>query len=169
MARQFRSNTRMVKAWDGMAGQANAITASSTFLASGLLNFAEPFTILRMLGEYTIGPTSAPAALDNADVTIGIGVVSTDAATLGATALPDPADEPEFPWLYWASHDFFFAGTGAQPAIEVAGLRRSFDIKSMRKVKPRESLIVVGQYTDRVGAPPLQINVQQTRVLLAVH
>ncbi len=98
---------RQRKSWHHLTGGFILLTANSTNLGSF---FApnEPATFLRLLGEYVIGPTSAPVVGDKAIVTVGIGVVSVDAATLGASAMPDPEDEPDYPWLYWASHGIHF-------------------------------------------------------------
>jgi len=122
-----------------------------------------------MLGEYSIFPTAAPAAGDEMEFCIGIGVVSSDAATVGASAMPDPCDEPEYPWLYWASHPFGFNGTAVETALASGSVRKHFDIKSMRKIKPSESLVVIGQYADigSAGEPPMTIVVGGLRVLLA--
>ena len=120
-----------------------------------------------MLGEYIVGPQVAPVAADAASIGVGIGVVSSDAVSAGASALPDPNGEADYPWLYWAQHDFFFGSTATDPASLASSLRRPFDIKSMRKLKPRESLVAVIQYSDISGAPPLHVEFTQTRVLVA--
>ncbi len=157
---------RMPKHWHPIAGGSQGFTVNATALIGTLGTFATPFTVIRMLGEYIIGPDAAPAAADSCRVGVGIGVVSTDAATLGATAMPDPSGEPDFPWLYWAEHAFFFVGTSLEDQA-VAQLRHSFDVRSMRKVKPRESLVMVVEYVDVNGAPPMQVETAATRVLVA--
>ncbi len=116
-----------------------------------------------------ITPTSAPAQLDEARVTVGIGQFSTDAVALGATAMPDPDDEPGFPWLYQMSHPFFYNSTSVVDAQAGLSVRRTIDIRSMRKIKPRESIGWVTQYVDVTGAPPLQIVVGKMRVLVGLH
>ena len=157
---------RMAKEWNGTLVSLAAFTVNATSLG-GLLAFAIPGTILRMIGEYVIQPTAAPTNLDLAFVAIGIGIVSTDAATLGATAMPDPSDEPEFPWLYWQEHALRYNGVDPEAANAGASVRRSFDIKSMRRFKPGQSLAVISQYVDNVGAPPLTFVCSRVRVLLA--
>ena len=125
--------------------------------------------MLRMLNEYIIVPTSAPAALDDAVIAVGFAKVSTDAFALGATAMPDPNSEPEFPWLYWASHKLFFGTTGADPSSAGASVRHSLDVRTMRKFSPGESLAVVVQYVNNVGFPPLTFAMGPVRTLLTVH
>ncbi len=157
------------KQWSAIPGIAFGMTADSTN-GAGSLGFAEACTVLRMLGEYTIFPTSPPVAGDEVVVTIGIGVISSDAAALGATAFPDPSEEPEYPWLYWASHGFGYNGTLEESALLSSSLRQKFDVRSMRKIKPRESLQMVVQYADvgSAGDPPLTIVTGVTRVLIAL-
>jgi len=126
-----------------------------------------PWTVIRMIGEYIIAPTTAPVALDKVRMIVGIGVVSTDAATVGASALPDPGAEPDYPWLYWKDHPVQYASTEVDPAGEAGTVRASFDIHSMRKIKPRESLVFVFEYNNVNGDPPLTAGVGLTRVLVA--
>jgi len=168
MARERFGGRRMAKKWSSMPGIAQPFTASGT-TAMTSLQFVEPFTVLRMIGSFMLRATDNVVALDTAQVVIGIAVLSTDA--FAANQMPDPGAEPEYPWLYWSESTVHF-GTTASPDAGAAGagvIRRDFDIRSMRKVKPRESLAVIGQYVDIVGAPPLTMDFDQTRVLLAVH
>ncbi len=158
---------RLTKEWTSMASASNAMTTAATLLASGILNFTAAGTIMRMIGEYVIAPTSAPTALDACTVGVGIGVVSSDAAALGSTAMPDPSQEPSYPWLYWAEHAFWFADTGTD--LNQLNLRKYFDIKSMRKFKPNQSLVMIAQYVNLVGNPPLQIVTGSTRVMIGTH
>ncbi len=151
-----------------MTGATLALNGSGTTLA-GNADFLAAVTVLRMLGSYTIGLTAAPAALDDAVITLGIGVVSSDAAALGSTAMPDPNVELEFPWLYWADHAFFYRGDAADHDGTTKEIRKSFDVRSMRKIKPRESLAMIVEYNDLVGTPPMRLICGAVRVLLAVH
>ncbi len=134
------------------------------------LAFSSSITVLRMLGEYVIAPTSAGGIVagDDARIAIGIGLVSTDAFA-ATTALPDPAGEPEYPWLYWAQHSFLYpvAGATAADSVGLAGaVRKSFDIRSMRKFKAGQSLALVAQYVNVTGDPALTFGLSRTRVLI---
>ncbi len=166
MAHGFGRGRRQVKHWHTMGNLRLQLTGDGTTAGPTLGLLTDPFTILRMIGEYTLSPTSAPAANDGALVTVGIGVFSGDAVALGATALPDPVEEAEYPWLYWASHPMFYATTSADPSSASGSLRHTYDIRSMRKVKPREDVAMAIQYVDISGAPPLTINVAGNRVLI---
>ena len=109
MADRF-GGRRMAKHWHVIAGVSLSFTVDVTGLGGGLA-LDGPWTAIRMLGEYTIGPDAAPAAGDQCTIGVGIGVVSSDAFAVGSTAMPDPVGEPEYPWLYWAEHDFHFVDT----------------------------------------------------------
>ena len=167
MARQFRA-ARKAKLWQSIEGfEPNLTTDATVTLAA--LPFSSPQTVIRMLGDYVIGPSAAPAATDRATVTIGLCKVSTDAFTLGATAMPDPAGEPEFPWLFWAEHDLTFISTAVTGLGAAEVVRRSFDIRTMRKFTVGESLAAVVQYVNISGDPPLRFSMAQTRVLTTLH
>ncbi len=165
MARSFTRGARMSKDWGSIPGSQFSLVSSSVNVIASVAPGVSA-TVIRMLGEYIIGPRIAPVAQDEAAITLAIGVVSTDAFTVGGSAMPDPADA-DFPWMFWASHSFFFGTTTVDPSSSQASLRRSFDVRSMRKMKAQESLVFVVQYVDIAGAPPLKVNLAQTRVLFA--
>ncbi len=162
----FNRNTRMTKEWNGIPGGTAIFTTNATAILGSLASLVAN-TVLRAIGEYVIAPTVAPAAADHCIVTVALGVVSTDAAALGATAMPDPFDEPEYPWLYWANHDLFFGDASMESGSAAASVRREFDVHSMRKLKPGQSCALVAQYVDVAGAPPVTLSMGQVRTLFA--
>ena len=161
----FPRSQRMSKRWAFMQGSSSDLTGDGTTLG-GSLGFGEARTVLRMLGEYLIVPTSAPAAFDSVTISIGIAVVSLDAAAAGAASLPDPGGDPQYPWLHWAQYDFFMPSTGV--IFDLGwGVRVPFDSRTMRKVKPSESLVFVIEYANNAGNPPMHVEQAAVRVLLA--
>ncbi len=167
------SRPRMRKEWQSIPGVFQSQTANGTIIGSSLA-FTNPTTVLRCLTEYLFGPTGVATAGDGCSITCGLCVVSTDAATLGASAVPDPAGEMDYPWLYWASHMFEFpsatsstAGQGDQSGMGT--VRRVVDVKSMRKITPRQSLVWVFEYVDNAGIPPMTVDIGITRVLVGLH
>ncbi len=169
MARGRGGHARQAKDWVPLPSTVLALTASGTFGAP-ILNFTDARTILRMLGEYVISLTGAAATADQVSITVALGLVSSDAAAVGASALPDPNGEPDYPWLYWASHMFNYpqaiaTGGDSNPG-DAGALRRKFDARSMRKVKARESLVWVVEYMDIAGTPPITVQLGITRVLV---
>ena len=167
MARGFQGRPqRMAKHWDEIGAATVAFGGSSTILTAALA-FDEAWTVIRLLGEYSVGPGVAPVAGDQVAIGVGIGVVSSDAVAAGAGSMPDPVLEPGYPWLYWADHRLSFSSTSVDPSSNSASLRRAFDVKSMRKIKPRESLVLVAEYLNIVGDPPINFLAGKTRVLVA--
>lgn len=159
---------RQRKHWHNIPGGPITFTAAGTAIGGSFGSDDDPATVLRMLGEYTITFTPNPVGLDSCIIGIGIGVVSSDAAAVGAAAVPDPDGDPEYPWLYWASHPMFSTGTDPAVGAQAASVRRSFDSGSMRKMKPKESLIFVAEYVDITGTPPVTLTIGETRVLFGV-
>ncbi len=166
--RGFQRSTRMARHWHSIPSSGMAHTASGT-LIGGSLALDGPFTVVRMLGHFIVVPLPGGTfvALDSALISLAIGVVSSDAVAAGAGSVPDPTGEPDYPWLYWAEK-FFLLPSSSDDANSGEGSRWevAFDIRSQRKMKPRESLVVVSEYTDSTGAPPMNIKMAQTRVLV---
>ncbi len=167
MARNFRA-PRKTKTWSGI-GTAQALLTGNATAAFAGVSVGETFTIMRVISEYIILPTSTVVALDRVTITMALGIFSTDAFTLGATGLPDPSDEPGYPWLYWKSHYLKFTGTDPQlQAATMSGaVRQAVDVKGMRKIRQEQTLGWVVQYTDESGTPPITAAVGSSRILLA--
>ncbi len=157
---------RKDKSWIQLPGTTTALTADTT-VGPASIAFTGKTTVIRMLGEYIVAPTSAPVALDMCAIGVGIIVVGTDVVTTGGGALPDPISDMGAPWLYWNIHHFFFGTSDVDPPGEASVLRHSFDIRSMRKVGNDQSLIYVLQYSDIVGTPPMTFSQGNVRVLMA--
>jgi len=169
MANRMRT-PRKEKQWDAIPGVEQALTADATF-GLGALGFNSKQTVLRMLGSLLLTPTGTVTALDSARVVFAIGRCSTDAFAAGSASLPDPSQEPEYPWLYWVDMQVRFVSSGA-PATgrALGGSRRvDIDVRSMRKFAPGESLFSVCQYVDRVGNPALTLDQSVIRVLTTIH
>ncbi len=165
--RQQTGFTRKDKSWSLLAGgQATPSADGTTLLGSSLLAL-EALTVMRFLGEYAIAPSATPVAGDGVRLTIGIGVFSADAVAAGVASLPDPEDEPDFPWIYWMGHSIIFATADPDPSNLGASLRHSFDIRFMRKLKPRQSVQAVVQYANVSGNPAMRIGLGGVRVLVA--
>ena len=151
------------KSWSFIPAVDLASAAAQT-IAGSFLQFAIPATILRMRGEVLFLFDSAPEAA-SITIAMGIGVVSTDAANAGVGSLPDPAGEPDYPWLYWKSISLLSqtAGTAAEQNPIGQAFRLEVDSKAMRKIKPGQSLVVIYQTTTAVAVDILQAH---TRVLI---
>ena len=160
--------TRLNKEWDALTAGSMAHTASGMLLG-GSVGFVDALTIIRMIGEYLVAPLPGGtfAAGDNCRVAIGIGVFSTDVVLAGAGSLPDPSSEAAYPWLFWKEHQFVFQLATPDGDEIDSTVRVAFDIRSMRKIKPQETLAFVSQYVDVGGTPPMTVFASATRVLVA--
>ncbi len=164
MARKSFGGTRIPKHWEGTTMTTTALSADATGIGFSFVQ-DEAWTVMRMIGEIMIRPEATLAAGDHCNVGIGIGVVSTDAVAVGGTAVPDPVTEGDYPWLYWRVFGFDFQGTDLESASASNSVRETFDVRSMRKLKPRESLAFIFEYEDGSGAPPLLLKAN-ARILI---
>jgi len=154
------------KQWTSAPGLISSITTIGTIL-SGSLQFSSPFTILRVRGHVAAFFDSTKQLTDLMILTYGLGIISTDAFTAGTGSVPDPSGEPEYPWLWWNQIrlDGLLANTQSE-SWGPSSLRLEVDTKAMRKVKPGQTLVMIAQATNVVGAPETLIDIGQMRVLL---
>ncbi len=154
------------KQWTAAPGLISTISTATTF-SSGALSFTSPATILRVRGYVQAMFDATKAAGDRLILTWGLGIVSTDAFTAGAGSLPDPASEPEYPWMWWGEMrlESQLAGPDGD-AWGTANQRLEVDTKGMRRVKPGQTMVMVGQSTNVAGAPATLIDVGQMRTLI---
>ncbi len=168
MANRFGNRPRMAKEWHGLGDNTFSSILATVTAVDGVLSLDFAYTVIRMIGEYVVGTgTTAPVVGDTVGMGFGIAVVSTDAATLGGTAVPEPTGDPGFPWLFWANHNLNFNAADVVPVENNSFIRRSFDIRTKRKVKRGESLVQIFNYISLTGDPTVLINFGVTRVLIA--
>jgi len=165
MARNFSGYRRMTKSWANIGSGSSLLVTSDVTLIQNSLAFTGPFTVMRMVGEYCFSPDNSVGAVagDQAQVTVGICVANTDAVAAGAGGMPDPQGEAELGWLYWKQHSYFVGTVLTNPHIAI---RESFDIRSMRKMKARESLVFLVVASDFALSPGIRFMSSKTRVLL---
>jgi len=166
--RSFQPRTpEREKEWVNIPGSTLQLTANGTSVFASGLNLAASSTLVRCRGEMIINrDTGTIVAGDECRIALGLGIVSTDAFAAGAGSLPDPEDQPEYPWLWWQSIPFFFQNATAGEFLGPEGsVRRVIDTKAMRKVKSGQSLVMIAQYVDVTGAPPMNLSMGQVRVL----
>jgi len=166
MARRGSGKTIDYKEWTGMNFSDQTAAADGTLIGAGLISFAVPATILRARGFVQASFDATQQVGDRMRVTWGLGIVSTDAATLGATAVPDPAGEPEYPWLWWGSMLLRSELAAGVNAWGLSAQRLEVDTKAMRRVKPGQSLVWVMEAASTAGAPATLFEFGQTRVLI---
>ena len=142
------------------------VSSSSQTLQGASIAFAVPATILRCRGEFLASFDESKQVGDLMIIGMGLGIISSDAFAAGAGSVPDPSGEPEYPWLWWKDfrlESFIAAG---EEAIGSTVVRQEIDTKSMRKVKPGQSLAWQVQFGGVAGAPVTNVQLMQTRVLI---
>ena len=163
--RAFHARTIDYKQWTSLLSLVRDESTTSTFQGAAI-NFLEPATILRMRGFVSAAFDETMQVGDEFMVTFGLGIISSDAFAAGAASIPDPASEPEYPWLWWGA---MFLQANVAAAQEVWGqtaMRLEVDSKAMRRVKPRESLTWIVQTAGAAGAPVVHLTFGQTRVFI---
>ena len=169
MARNFRGG-RVInrKQWKGIAGI--SLTASTEGAKGGaFISFSEPATVLRVCSRWMSWLDATKQAADAMSVSVGVLITSTDAATLGAMALPDPFGELNYPWLWLGHMDLASELAAASEAFGISQQVLEIDTKAMRRVSPGESLSVIVEYAGAAGAPVTWTEITPTRVLLGLH
>ena len=164
--RAFPTRGRKIdfKQWDAAPG---IITEASTTgnVLSGSLAFSIPATILRWRSYFSVMFDETAQVGDRGIYTYAIGVFSTDA--VAAAEVPDPAAEPEYPWVFWTEMRLdAFQTLGPTGGWGSQAQRYEVDSKAMRKIKPGESLVALIQVTNLAGAPNALIDMAQLRVLI---
>ncbi len=162
-----RGRTIDRKEWLAIGGLSAGVSTATT-LIGGIFTPGLPVTILRCRCPHIYAfMDNTRQAGDTLELTFGLGIVSQDAGALGATAMPDPAAEPDYPWLWWGS---MFLDSDEAAVVNSWGpqaqIIHDIDTKAMRKMKPRESLVWVAQSASVTGAPAVRFQIAQTRVLV---
>ncbi len=153
------------KEWTATPGITQDFNSDQTFVASGNIAFGVPGTILRVRGVLFVSfLTSGLTADDQAAVVFGLGIFSNDAIAAGAGSLPDPSAEPEYPWMWYGEAQLHTIA--ANVAENGVSDRLVVDTKAMRKFKPGEGLVLVGQYVNITGLPNVVVTVGRLRVLI---
>jgi len=168
MPRRFRAGRTIdFKQWDGLPGLKTGFSADGIGLG-GSLAFTEPATIMRMIcGGGLVAMDETRQVGDRADFTYAIGIISSDAFAAGTTAVPDPTSEPEYPWLYWTSWSMNAFAADGDSALGSSVFRLPpWQSQAMRKLKPGQSLFMVIEGTGFQGAPVVDVDLEQVRVLI---
>ena len=146
---------RIDKGWLDLNAEIFSFTGNLTTILAAVA-ITQSLTVMRTIGSILIHPTSAPAAGDQCFIGIGIAKVSSDARAAGAASMPDPIGDPSYPWLWNKSFPLISAGVLSDNNLGMS-MRFDFDSKTMRKFKADEDLVVLAQYVDNVGTPPVSV------------
>ena len=93
--------------WDDTLINTNIDTGSTGIITLTLTPGAasEGFTVVRTLVRIALSKNTTPAADSQQIVSLGIGLASKEAITLGSTALPDPDINTDTPIMDWVWRD----------------------------------------------------------------
>ncbi len=158
-------------AWTGMPAGSLSLTGDGTSISPGAVNFGSSTgTIRRVRGVITVGLEATIAADDEVLIAIGLGLFSTDAVSLGATAIPDAGGDVEYPWMWYDSRHMRAPGaltnaTWVDGASGAAFYRLEVDVKAMRKFRTLESLAFSVQYVNVAGNPGVFVGFGHMRIL----
>ncbi len=177
-SRGFRGRSQVrakrMTAWDsGPETGAIAVTGvgKSLWTTGVVLASASSATIVRVRGEVTLMLDLATGPGDGFTGALGIGIVSSDAFTVGQTAVPGPESDPD--WNGWLWHQYYhMTGIAAQSQGENVGVNSSADIlrikidsKAMRIIKSNEIMFGMFERTVEAGTAGMRL-FANTRVLL---
>ena len=167
MARRRSTGGRTIdyKAW-GKIIHTDVSLSTDTTIISGFTSFSDSLTILRTRGYVQALLDATKQVGDGIVLTFGLGIVSTDAATLGATAVPDPGSDFDYPWLWWGEMTLSAEATLGADTWGPHAQRLEVDSKAMRRVTPKQSILWVCQSSAATGAPVTLVTFGSTRILL---
>ena len=134
-----------------------SIGAGTVIVGDGATPTVSKLTIMRTRGEILLAVESLGAAGDDVSLFFGMGIVSTDAFTVGSAAVPGPATDISFPWMWWNVIHF-------NPKVDALGIdgvtsvRVPVDVKAMRKFGVDQVLGLVAQFQDEQGTIVVDIS-----------
>jgi len=133
--------------WDeGPGGEAvTTIVGNILQILGAGVEALETLTVTRIRGLLTCDLSIVGGANEGFQLTYGIGIVSSDAFAVGATAVPNPQEDMD--WGGWMTHGFMNivspVATLSQASSQVKRVQAVIDVKAMRKMSPNETLFMV--------------------------
>ncbi len=143
--------------WIGVTSSLAALSTTNTlfsFISSGV-----SATIRRIRGAIAV-QIAVGAGTDSLMVAFGLAVVSDTARAVGPASMPSPIADPAYPW-YW--HKFVPLVANGTAADGLNGQAQSMmvdiDAKAMRKIRPDQSIVLLGDGLQQSGTPTARISV----------
>jgi len=135
------------------------------------INALEALTVVRIRGEISFFLDLVTASGDGfQEYGIGIGIASGDAIAVGATALPTPLGDKD--WPGWLFHHSGASIVGAETTEAFRGpmsaVRMAIDTKSMRKIGLNETVFASFETGAEIGTAQLEV-LMNTRMLLKLY
>jgi len=138
---------------------AGGTTSFSTIVTEAQLqNLGKP-TIARCRGQLLVNmDRSAEVAEDRALVGMGLTLVSNQAVAVGATAIPSPIANDEWPWLWYYTSSLKTPTTLTEDEQGFRWERIEVDSKSMRKAPPDHVMVFVVDVVSVAGTPDIELS-----------
>jgi len=158
-----RAGARRAVVWANILTRLGSISIASgktTGSLSGLgVSVGESMTLVRTRGYASLhfDPTGTA---DWVQVGLGLGIFTTDAFTVGQTAMPGPLSDADWDWVDHRVINFLPSISAAEGENAIA-LFRSFDIdtKAMRKMKTAQTLGWIAEVIVLSGSGSADISV----------
>ena len=163
-----RGKTIDYKEWSFIPEATTTVSTDTTLVVSGSLAINQSLTVLRTrCPDLLIQMDATKQVGDFIRIAIGLGIFTQDVITLGASAMPDLADEANHPWLWWGEWTLRSEVAAGTDNLGTSVVRTSMDSKAMRRIKGSGfGMIWVAQTTGASGAPVVNISIANTRVLV---
>ena len=167
---QRRTGSRRMTAWsEGPNSSAvQTLSAAGASLWDTGQALTEPgLTIVRIRGELLVWLSTVTTVGDGfTKFSAGIGIVNADAFAVGATAIPSPADDDDWPGWMWhhAGAGLIGLETTEVGRFPLNGVRIPIDTKAMRVMKQNEVIVGVVAVETEIGTSVLRF-IGNTRML----
>ncbi len=148
-SRPFQSRSPKRKTVWSQGPGSTAVTAISasaiSIIGSGLTLATESFaTITRLRGYVQAYLKTADAVNAGFHCGFGVGIVSSDAFAIGATAIPGPLTDAEWPgWFYYTIFDVHGATATFDGSERNVNLSWDVDSKAQRILKENETVVAM--------------------------
>ena len=168
--RRFSSSPKRTTIWnDGPQSTTvqSVVGAGNTIWNLGQTSLGG-VTIVRIRGEFCFWQRLATAIGDGfVRAAIGIGIVTTDAFAVGATAMPSPLGDVD--WGGWMYYQAFGPIVGESTTEVFRGpmmaVRQQIDTKAMRKIQPNETIFGAFATSVEIGTTQVDFGAM-TRMLV---
>ena len=119
-------------------------TNTAAIIGSGITPLIDNLTVIRLHGFLECSLTAANAQRSGFNFVAGIGIITSDAFSVGVTAAPNPFDDIDWPgWMWMAQWSMRTAVAGlavGDPSVNPVQI--PIESKSMRKLRLNEVLFL---------------------------
>ena len=158
MANTRRTGRRVDYVWEGIGAGGATASVTTTAILQEIVAIADARTLYRVRGELLAFLTTSGAANSVKMLAVGLIVVSTEALAAGVASISSPLSDLNAPWLW---HGFMICGRTTVTEGEdsfMTSNRLTVDSKSMRRLKPNQSIVFVAQPQNLAGTETIQIS-----------